>query len=174
MTVEGLDGKYGVLRDPDNTDDWERGRRPLSRVRLNSQVAVSLGEFSKLASQSIFRSLATAHTYIWAMDVDGTVFIAVEELAIIQENARFQGYPRRRGFQHPSENQKLGHPTLLDSGPARIAGELALDEAEDGSIIWILNVRSGRYCKRLPPNRSQIENVRELFEANGLEVTIDH
>lgn len=168
MTVEGLDGKFGVLRHPEKTDDWEKGQEPLSKVILDQKVAQSLLQLRDLACGPLFRSMATTSTYIWAMDEAGSVLVAVEELC------EFEGYPRRRGINHPSELKKLGHPTLLGSGQARIAGELTLDPAADGTMLWILNANSGRYCKRLPPQRRHLDNVASMLWAMGLEVTVDY
>jgi hypothetical protein len=168
MTVEGLDSKYGLLRKPGRTDPWEEGQEPLSKVVLDSQVAQSLANLRMLASEPLFRYMATKSTYIWAMAESGSIIIAVEELY------ELEGYPRRRGIDHPWEQKKLGHPTLLGSGEARIAGELLLDLAEDGSMLWILNANSGRYCEQHPPRRQQLANVANMLGAMGLEVTVDY
>jgi hypothetical protein len=97
------------------------------------------------------------------MDGDGDIHVAVEELAEMPDGTLVEGYPRRRNFPvHPSEEKKLGHPTLLDAGPARAAGELFLDE-KDGNLFWFVNVASGRYCRITPPSAANVSNVVKWF-----------
>lgn len=106
------------------------------------------------------------------MDGEGKIHIAVEELAVMQAETAYSGYPRRRGYRHPSEDKKLGHPTLLNQKSARIAGELAFDEI-DGSLRWVFNANSGRYCRSNPPLAEQVEAVADIFRNFGLDVYVD-
>lgn len=106
------------------------------------------------------------------MDHLGDIYIAVEEIALQSLAELHVGYPRLRGYEHPSEHKKLGHPTLLGGGEARIAGELALDEMK-GKLHWFLNAHSGRYCRQLPPSKSQLASVAASFKQFGVLVEVD-
>ena len=171
MTAE-LDEKFGEIRHPDRIDEWE-DRVPDSLSTLDVDLATSLAELEKLVQCKLLKSAARAKNYIWAMAPDGEIRIAIEELAVQQPEATFSGYPRRRGYKHPSEEKKLGHPTLLQGKGARIAGELAFDEL-DGRLRWVFNVNSGRYCRARPPSDLQIKQAAERFRELGLDVFVDY
>jgi hypothetical protein len=166
------DKKYGVPRLPERVDKWEAGRSPASLSNLDSGVASDLAAVEKLAQTPLFRHSERAKNYIWAMAVDGSIKIAVEELAPDPVMSDGAGYPRRRGYAHPSEEKKLGHPTLLGGAEARIAGELAFDEF-DGELRWVFNVNSGRYCRQQPPSAEQIASAADLFRNLGLDIFVD-
>lgn len=173
--ITSMDDEYGELRPPEKVDRWEKNKRPASLCTLDQNLAQKLTALEALVQDRLFRSSARAKNYLWAMDADGSIRIAVEELAIRQPRASYAGYPRRRGYSHPSEEKKLGHPTLLNSGSARIAGELAFDEnLETGKLQWILNANSGRYCKQKPPTEIQIDKVAQLFRNLGVDVEVDY
>lgn len=158
-----LDDEYGQLRPPFKVDPWEVSRVPRSKCELNQSVGNSLSEMHKVSQSQLFRHAARTLTYIWAMDDAGTVQIAVEELAEMPDGTKVEGYPRRRNFPvHPSEEKKLGHPTLLNGGLARAAGELFLDEI-DGNLFWFVNVSSGRYCRITPPTKDHVDNLVKRF-----------
>lgn len=166
-----LDKHYGPLRKPEKVDSWE-DRPPQSLTIFDRVVGDSLAKLESAVQCKLLRFAARAKNYIWAMKDSGEIVIAVEELIVQPPDSDFSGYPRRRGYRHPSEEKKLGHPTLRSGGEARIAGELAFDEIE-GKIRWVLNTNSGRYCKQFPPNDSQIENVADRLRNFGLDVIVD-
>lgn len=164
--------KFGSLRLPEKVDEWEKDRTPESLTTFDSELADKLVALEELTKCKLFRASARAQNFIWAMDDAGEIKIAVEELALTMPEASFPGYPRRRGYRHPSEDKKLGHPTLLNGGHARIAGELAFDE--DGPIlVWVLNANSGRYCRQKPPTLAQLESIADLFRSHGVKVIVD-
>jgi len=173
--IDHLDASFGSLRLPDKVDEWERDRIPVSLSALDAHSADTLRNLEILAQSSMLSSAMRAKNYIWAMLDDGSIRIAVEELALTQPEAPHSGYPRRRGYSHPSEEKKLGHPTLLNAGAARIAGELAFDEkpGEEG-LRWVINANSGRYCRQDPPKREQIDSVAARFLELGLTVFVDY
>ncbi|MCY0149774.1 hypothetical protein OEG84_19195 [Hoeflea sp. G2-23] len=169
---DDLDETFGVLRGAERIEEWENGRSPLSLSSLDTELAQRLAELSRIVQSNLLKPAARTQSYIWAVTEDGSIKISVEELSIRQPEATFSGYPRRRGYKHPSEDKKLGHPTLLDGQKARIAGELAFDEKE-GGLHWVLNASSGRYCRHMPPSEKQIQNVAARFLELGVDVSVD-
>lgn len=169
-----LNTEFGYPRPPEKVDDWEKGRRPESLSDLDSKLAKTLRELDKLAQTKLMRYALRAKSYIWAMDVSGKIVVAVEELAMAKPETIYPGYPRRRGLKHPSEDKKLGHPTLIDERAARIAGELAFDEDENDVLHWVINANSGRYCRQKPPKKDQIDRVAARFRELGVDVVVDY
>ncbi len=170
-----LDELYGIPRLPDNIDKWEKNTKPVSLSLLDAKLATDLNNAKELADNKLFRAAEKSKTYLWVMDLNGEILIAIEEISIDQPNAPYSGYPRRRGYRHPSEQKKLGHPTLVNGDKARIAGELALDDDDiSQKLKWIINANSGRYCKQLPPDKFQLDNVAKLFNSFGLDVEVDY
>jgi hypothetical protein len=172
MTID-LDDEFGLIRLPEKVDVWEKGRTPASKSLLDENVAKRLKELERIVQCDLLRPAARAKNYIWAMDEGGAIYIAVEELELASPETDYSGYPRRRGCRHPSEEKKLGHPTLLDAAHARIAGELAFDE-QDNKLRWVLNANSGRYCRQKPPTDRQIRRVAEQFRELGVDVDVDY
>lgn len=169
---EDLDKDFGPARSPERIDRWEQDSEPESLSTLDADLAERLVRLEQIAQCNLLRHAELAKNYIWAMAPDGSIRIAVEELAIEPRPEVSTGYPRRKGPVHPSEEKKLGHPTLLGGGLARIAGELAFDEF-DGVLKWVFNVNSGRYCKQLPPSPDQVERAATIFRNHGLDIVID-
>lgn len=151
---------------------WE-DRAPVSLSILNRNLAQALSELKSVCEHSLLRMVAQSTNYLWAMDVNGDVWIAVEELAVRSLESDTSGLPMLRRILHPSDTKKLGHPTLINSGEARIAGEIAMDAA-GGGLRWILNAQSGRYCRENPPSQAQIDNVGKLFQSFGLSVDVEY
>jgi hypothetical protein len=173
--AEMMDADFGVPRAPDNMYIWEIDRLPRSLSKLCANLGQQLSQLVDLANVNLFRFSSRAITYIWAMDVFGDIHIAVEELAELPDGRNLTGHPRRRDYpQHPAEEKKLGHPTLLGGGLARMAGELFLDKDTDGVMIWYINDNSGRYCKRIPPTQSNKDKILNKFrELIGPSVVFD-
>lgn len=169
-----LDEMYGALREPQRIDAWEVGRQPASLCRLEEPLASILVDHLRVSRSDLFSNAARSVTYLWAMDEGGEIIISVEELAETPDGRVVAGYPRRRNYpSHPADEKKLGHPTLLDGGLARVAGEFFIDEV-DGNLYWFVNVSSGRYCRLMPPQRDQIDNVLDLFQRLiGPDVRLD-
>jgi hypothetical protein len=125
--------------------------------------------------------------FIWAIDENCKLHLALEELAIDSDTGLdVQGVPRPRKLRATKGFQKLGHPTLLigNTKMARIAGELFLtrDRIDTQKLVWGINADSGRFCRndyddrRLDgpertPSRAQLENAAKLFAEYGLTIT---
>ena len=91
--------------------------------------------------------------YIWAVDESGNLRIGEEEKV--------------------GPKQFLGHPTLVDNGTARVAGEIKFNPE---TKQWRINDTSGRYSRgRSPEVRNQIlDNVQKLFNDAGLKVGVKY
>ncbi|GAB4149488.1 MAG: hypothetical protein Tsb0016_20900 [Sphingomonadales bacterium] len=76
-------------------------------------------------------------TYIWIIDQNGSLIIAVEE--------------NLQGAARIGAENALGHPTLVDGQAARMAGESKYDT--DG---WYIDGKSGRYGTPHRPNARQL------------------
>jgi hypothetical protein len=171
--TEYLDEQFGELRPPERIMHWEKGRRPNSLCTVDVNIVATLTKLRECAQSQLLRSAAQTQNYLWIMDASGSIKIAIEELALLDGKPDTRGFPRRRGYKHPSEDKKLGHPTLLDGGSARIAGELVLD-LHEGKLHWVFNAASGRYCREKPPTQRQVDAAANLVRGMGLEVTVDY
>jgi hypothetical protein len=174
------DERFGVVRDALKRDTgecfqaWEKGQRPLSLFRLDADTGNLLAQAVQLARQAPFGIALTTIGYIWVMDAHCNVWIAVEELAL-DDKVQRRGIPKRRVGQHPAIEKKLGHPTLVNGGPARVAGELAIEEIS-GKFRWVINCSSGRYCsdERRRPSIAHLANIVDLFRGFGVAVMPDN
>ncbi|RWC31486.1 hypothetical protein [Mesorhizobium sp.] len=171
--IENLDTEFGELRGPERIMKWEEDRTPNSLCTLDAELLATLSSLRDCAQSSLLKSAAQTQNYLWVMDASGSIKIAIEEIAVLDGKPDTRGFPRRRGYKHPSEDKKLGHPTLLAGGKARIAGELALD-LNDDKLLWVLNANSGRYCKQKPPSKSQVDAAANLIQGMGLAIKIDY
>jgi hypothetical protein len=165
--------KFGEPRDPSHKDAWEIDCIPVSLRRFDALVGRHFFEFANAANGSLFKHFALTVVCLWAIDVDGNLWVALEELAPFETRKPHVGYPRRRDVDDPFEKRKLGHPTLLGLKPARIAGELMLDFDTDGALEWTINAHSGRYCQKHMPSKKQLENVAQIFTECGVIAKID-
>lgn len=154
------DERYGRLRAASSVQEWEKEFSPLSTCELTEDVGEVLRLYIDVASHNILSHSARALLFIWMMDSECRIWIAVEEFSP-HENPAIAGFPRLDEFTQ----KKLGHPSLRRGEQARIAGELFLDEGENGDLYWCFNVSSGRFCKEQPPNDSQQRAALERFHA---------
>lgn len=171
MKIDDLDVVYGLPRLPSLMREWEAGVSPVSKSKLDRDLGQKLRIYRDLSGDGLFRAAAQCFLFLWVMDVDGNIIIAYEEIVTgeishsTNGSLLKNGHPRRRGFpSHPADEKKLGHPTLVGGGEARIAGELFLDIL-DGSLQWYVSCGSGRYCRDLPPTKRHQEAVHQLFTA---------
>jgi hypothetical protein len=159
------DEKYGILRLPERIQSWESDIAPASKVLLDENIGESLKAYQALSMCQLFGAASRCFLFIWVMDDECNIWIAFEEV-LPPSGGVISGHPRRRGYpSHPAEEKKLGHPTLINCKKARAAGELYLDEGDNGEpeLIWRVNVGSGRYCREIPPTRTQCEAIHQRF-----------
>jgi hypothetical protein len=180
------DDTFGFIRDALEIRACEDGRHPLSRFTIDGESIQFLNDFFKAAQSPIFRHAALEMVFIWAIDEDCKLHLAIEELAVDGGHLNVQGVPRPRKLEATQNFMKLGHPTLIvgDRKFARIAGELYLtrSKANSRTLVWGINAESGRYCKdpdqltganmkTRRPTKTQLENVKAMLESYGLQIT---
>lgn len=108
---------------------------------------------------------------LWAIDPTGALWVAFEE--VVARTDQVPLFPKPYQLRLSDEFGKLGHPALVGGGPARVAGELYMDDDEFGEPAWTINLRSGRYSS----NRSDLpdgvlDRVAELFRSCGIHVMV--
>ncbi|MBZ9870164.1 hypothetical protein LB542_04710 [Mesorhizobium sp. BR1-1-9] len=166
ISQPNLAERFGVARAPSLIRDWETEAKPKSLVKMTREVGAHLRSYRDLAQNDLFWNVSQCSSFIWAMGENGEVFVAFEEIVVEPDGDALglkEGYPRRRGYPtHPADEKKLGHPTLIGNGHARIAGELFLDVAEE-KLHWFVNCGSGRYCRDVRPNGDQSKAIHEFF-----------
>jgi hypothetical protein len=171
--VSELDDQFGPVIPAQNggLKSWEASER-LICYDLNQGSAKQLSDLLDAASAGgIGLKVATAVTLIWIVAETGDVIFALEETIEINGTSRM---PRMRGVPLNGNVKPLGHPLLVGGKPARIAGELYLDTAdENGQLTWVLNNRSGRYGVHRSREKAHLENVADLFRKYGLPVQTD-
>jgi adenylate cyclase len=155
---------FGTLRLPSRIDSWEN-RKPASLAILNESLGQSLLNWAASVNNRLLWISATNTNFIWVMDQEGVVHIAVEELAELEDGTKVIGIPRRAKLSHKSQDKKLGHPTLIEGRAARIAGQLFLDGPESGPLNWYIDDNSGRYCRELKPSTENKSSVLSLFRS---------
>lgn len=176
-----LDQAFGVVRDakgdPNSKpkadeltgrQDWEQGKMQASLTDLDKVTGASLRQFKEAAQNNLLRWVSKSMTFLWGVEPDGRVKIAVEEIASIDGKVVTPGFSSRREIpRNVTLDQKLGHPCLMETTSARIAGELYLDKdsVDDERLVWRLNDHSGRYHANGNPSPTdeQISNVARIF-----------
>lgn len=151
--LSNLDALYGELRRPRpgpgptkrplGYDDWEKRYPPASLIKLTQSTADSLKLLLQQISNGcpIGRTLVNDIILIWLVDATGNIFVSIEELVlqtVPQTVPKFQSVPLTK------DCDKLGHPSLILAGDARIAGEIRY-LADRSPAIWIINNASWRY-----------------------------
>jgi hypothetical protein len=176
MPSDLLDKEFGRVREAKKRDngscfqDWEVGSQPISLFKLDVESCEQLASALQLAKNAPFGMALTTIGFIWVMNEHGEIWIAVEELALADPIKR-RGIPKRRSGQHPADEKKLGHPTLIKGASARIAGELAIEEIS-GKYSIIVNCSSGRYCtdEDVRPTIANLDAVVLKLRGLGLKV----
>jgi hypothetical protein len=145
-----LSGKYGELQEPlFPVKDFELGKD--GKVIKNPDLQI-------IKSGEKIKTLDKSKRYIWSIDKEGNLRIGLETPV------------------PPGPKTRLGHPTLVEGGAARISGEIKFNPK---TKQWRINDSSGRYSNipgRHPARKNEIlDNARELFQESGLNVgVIEH
>jgi hypothetical protein len=143
---------------------------PDSLIQLNDETAPRLQQFMKQveAGCRIGLTLMRDVIFIWLIDKDGRIVLALEELVI---DSRPLGVPK---FQELSKavavlREKLGHPSLVQGEPARIAGEIRyLRATPTRTPLWIINNISWRYGLYEDRTEAQLKEVAAEFQRRGI------
>lgn len=120
----------------------------------------------------LFRTLSFSVCLLWAVDRQGEVKVALEEVCEVANPDR--KYPRMRQLLLNPDVEALGHPCLVSNFEARIAGELILDEDENGILEWYLSNNSGRFGYGNQREERHLQNVADMFFFAGVSVKLDY
>ncbi|WP_420599496.1 hypothetical protein [Neptuniibacter sp.] len=130
-----------------------RAPNPPKGKEIDGEVKVKAKDPSLIITNEERPSLDTARTtspmYIWLIDKRGDLHVATED-------------------------DGLGHPSIVSGARARIAGELNFVTGR-----WVVNNKSGRYTRYSPDRKKQhLENAvamrfEELFDGIAFEVDYD-
>lgn len=150
---------------------WETDNLPKSLTVLTEKNA----NFFKQLLDSVvngFRINETAYRgvrILWLVKEDGAIVFAIEEL--VNEQLQASGIPSHLLIRaDPAYGKKLGHPSLVHGGSARIAGEIYYSSER---LKWFINGSSGRYSLTQGRSEENLSNVAELFKKFGIEFEID-
>ncbi|MBF0588173.1 MAG: hypothetical protein HQL53_03505 [Magnetococcales bacterium] len=136
-------------------EEWVRQGNPLEEVPYcrtpyyhhQDPTTANKKKMKKLLDKHCPLDPERSKIYIWAIDANGRLVVG-KELPLLDE----KGNPRMDG----KDSEKLGHPSLVSAGEARIAGEIRYDKDDgtdnkDATLRWRINNRSGRYTKWTKP-----------------------
>lgn len=111
------------------------------------------------------RLLAENYNTLWLVDDDGQIRIAIEEVVVSQDPLITTPMPR--SLLRPES--KLGHPSLVEGGAARVGGELAINP--NTGVIYLSN-KSGRYG--IMRTKQELENAAKLFARLGIDTVVSY
>lgn len=161
FNVEGIPtyfvSELGILvHNADCGEQFGNAREPHGGIKDFEQVngtTIRNPELQILTPGQQALPLAKGKKYMWAVDESGNLRIG-EELEV-------------------NPGQLLGHPTLVDGGKARVAGEIKFNPETQQ---WRINDKSGRYSRgRSPEVRNQIlDDVQKLFNGAGLNLGVKY
>jgi hypothetical protein len=146
-TEAELDASYGELRlpAPPGIKDFEQANGQIIR---NPELQII-----KPGQKAL--PLEEGKKYIWVVDRSGNLRIGVEA--------------------EVAPGERLGHPTLVEDGQARVGGEIVFNKE---TKQWRINDRSGRYSRgagRTVEEKAEfLDNAHELFSKAGLDVGIKY
>lgn len=177
LMTDRLDRDFGVLRSPRpdparplGFDMWERLRPATFHILQSPFGAEALMHWvSNRAHSLIQQSVLYQIAIIWVVNASGQIAYALEE-AIDPKSFDLPTVvaPFLRMPVLPKTRERLGHPALVDCGPARIGGEKICEPDQDGRFGWQLNNASGRYGYGEDRTKRHLENVKKEFENYGI------
>ncbi len=134
-----LDSLYGDLAFPTEIYDWELDK---NRKLIKPNFTLSIPSLAGEKFEETINVLSQDQTYNWIIDEYGWLHIGNLET-----------------ISYTGAVRQLGHPTLIDGGQGRIAGELKYSNNQ-----WELSNLSGRYSID-KDNRTgnHLKNVVELM-----------
>lgn len=182
-----LDELYGIVIGPARSRDrpdgywtWELDLRPPSSYSvLDAESAKPLRAFMKQVSErwTIGDVLVNRAVILYVVDEFGSVRFALEE-AVEEDPSRMPVGRDYRRLHIPffskllRTDKKLGHPSLVDCGSARIAGQIMFQPAADGRPpYWTIDAWSGRYGRTVEAARREprhVDNVIAVFRSHGI------
>lgn len=166
-----LDTRFGPACSPTFNHEAERTCLPRSLQRLDAQSGPALRVLMELAHTGLAIASLTSSSLpiLWAVDEDGVVWFAMEEV-VSQSDSQFM-YALPRAFALPDGHVKLGHPCLISGRKGRIAGELVYDP-DFGDHGWVISNKSGRFGFGDDRVLAHLENVAAEFGVYGIELDV--
>lgn len=150
MQETQLNNLYGKAEDPTLVKDFEKN--PDGSIVKNPDLQeVTPGNKPDLSGKD---ALGGDKKWLYAVDENGKLVVGSEDPVA--------------GVTTPNgDPARLGHPTLTDGQPARIAGEL--HQNPDGS--WYVDNNSGRYSQFPDRTPEKLDAVTDRFKDSGLDMS---
>lgn len=167
---QNLDEKFGVCIPPGKVRDIESKFKPVSYINFNNGGSNILkGLFDKTQSGCyISYCLYSEFTILWLINQEGELIVSIEEVVADEDGAERYPLPRRVPYDNPIRHRRLGHPSLVGGGVARIAGELSYEPETE---TWYLTNRSGRFGANVGRSPDQLEEVAKRFRDEGFTIS---
>lgn len=163
-----LDEVFGPPLGPKYVREAEQRANFSNTFAVDPLSARYLAELAEMClNYPTFRDLALNLCFLWAVDIEGEIWVTMEEVCLLGHFGK--RFPRMRNMPLDASLAALGHPLLVNRGQARIAGELMLDNPRDG-MQWVINNKSGRYGFGEHRAAAHLENVAAAFARVGLIV----
>jgi hypothetical protein len=172
-----LDVLFGNLRRPksdparpEGFDIWEKMTPATFQILQSKNGDVVLKNWLQVEPHTtIVRSVVCQIAILWAVTETGMIVYALEE-AIDPKSFNLPTVvaPFLRTPVKQKTRERLGHPSLVDCGPARISGEIIYEKNTDGNFGWQLNNSSGRYGYGPDRTEEHLQNVKKEFENYGI------
>ena len=167
-----LSGRFGAAVPPAYFDNIEKFKTPDSKQLLDSRTAELLKGYLECVEQGLLvpRVIHQTAIILWLIDEEGNCWFCIEEM--YKADAQNTVFPRLNEIEYPSGYEKLGHPSLISAGKARIGGEILLTQHDDGEThYWTISNKSGRYGIREDISSDNLQNVTDLFSNFGVNLT---
>jgi hypothetical protein len=170
MTAQ-LDAQFGQCVAPALVYPAEQNYQPSTLFWLNVLTAPRIKQFMTMSLDTHSFSCFPFGEFaiLWAVNANGEIAIAVEEGVLSGPNSLF---PLPKTLARTRAYSKLGHPTLVNRQPARIAGEIICDLGVTPRE-WYINNNSGRYGLNLGRTVQQLQNVAAEFAMLGIQLKTD-
>jgi len=163
---------FGTPTKPRYHDNIERHKKPDSLQRLDQDSARWLSQYLRSADDGLLMPRVTHQTIVilWLIDEAGDCWYCIEEM--YKSDSEISVFPRLDEVDYPKGYEKLGHPSLIGAGKARIAGEIIWSGETCKEGKWLISNKSGRYGIRADITEENLINAKGLFESYG--VKLDH
>lgn len=176
MNDSELTDRYGpIIKVPSpRIGKLEKSHVPRSRHLLTKETAELLKGYMEEARGDLTfaRMIHNALPVLWAIDADGQFWISLEEVVEVATVRYLYSLPR--GVLLSKGQAKLGHPSLVASNRARIAGELWVMLQDDGKAGWAISNKSGRFGYGDARSEAHLINAAQVLRDFDIEVEIDY
>lgn len=165
-----VDDVYGRSVRPRYFSNVEKHKCPKSLQRLDEATIELLRSYLNTADLGleITRTNHTSIILLWLISDAGDLWFCIEEM--YKADSENTVFPRLDGVEYPLGYEKLGHPSMVGAGEARIAGELLWDAFARSNGCWVLSNKSGRYGIREDITPQHLENAAKKFRDLGISL----